>query len=149
VAAAPPGAEGGTGQPPGSIWRCTGRWRHAIYSTPSTPRDDPFGPGLGAVRPQAGGRVVARRLGHQEPSTKAALAVLGNVGAEGRVLVVLTRDEADVATWKSLRNVPEVHVLTVGELNAYDVLVSDWVIFTRESLPGAKPAETADDGSDK
>ncbi|MGH9005629.1 MAG: 50S ribosomal protein L4, partial [Acidimicrobiia bacterium] len=93
--------------------------------------------------------VVLDGWGIEEPSTKAALKVLDAVGAEGRVLVVLTRDEADVATWKSLRNVPEVHVLTVGELNAYDVLVSDWVIFTRESLPGAKPAETADDGSDK
>ena len=91
--------------------------------------------------------------GIDEPSTKAALAVLGNVGVEGRVLVVLTRDEADVAIWKSLRNVPEVHVLTVGELNAYDVLVSDWVIFTKDSLPATKAAaettDSTDEGSDK
>jgi large subunit ribosomal protein L4 len=101
---------------------------------------------------QADGKVVVLEgWGIEEPSTKAALAVLDNVGAEGRVLVVLTRDEADVATWKSLRNVPEVHVLTVGELNAYDVLVSDCVIFTRDSLPATRAADTtdSDDGSDK
>ncbi len=103
---------------------------------------------------QADGKVVVLDgWGIDEPSTKAALAVLGNVGVEGRVLVVLTRDEADVATWKSLRNVPEVHVLTVGELNAYDVLVSDWVIFTKGSLPATKAAaettDSTDEGSDK
>jgi len=100
---------------------------------------------------QADGKVVVLDgWGIDEPSTKAALKVLGAVGTEGRVLVVLTRDEADVAIWKSLRNVPEVHVLTVGELNAYDVLVSDWVIFTKDSLPATKAAaEPADEGSDK
>ena len=88
---------------------------------------------------QADGKVVVLDgWGIDDPSTKAALAVLDNVGVEGRVLVVLTRDEADVATWKSLRNVPEIHILTVGELNAYDVLVSDWVIFTKDSLPSAR-----------
>jgi large subunit ribosomal protein L4 len=103
---------------------------------------------------QADGKVVVLDgWGIDEPSTKAALAVLGNVGVEGRVLVVLTRDEADVAIWKSLRNVPEVHVLTGGELNAYDVLVSDWVIFTKDSLPATKAAadttDSTDEGSDK
>jgi large subunit ribosomal protein L4 len=103
---------------------------------------------------QADGKVVVLDgWGIDQPSTKAALAVLGNVGVEGRVLVVLTRDEADVAIWKSLRNVPEVHVLTVGELNAYDVLVSDWVIFTKDSLPATKAAadttDATDEGSDK
>ena len=46
--------------------------------------------------------------------------------------------------WKSLRNLQHVHVLTAGELNAYDVLVSDWVVFTKDSLPGAKAAEAND-----
>jgi large subunit ribosomal protein L4 len=97
---------------------------------------------------QADGKVVVLDgWGIEEPSTKAALKVLDAVGAEGRVLVVLTRDEADVATWKSLRNLQHVHALTVGELNAYDVLVSDVVIFTQASLPAAKPA--TDNGSDE
>ena len=97
---------------------------------------------------QADGKVVVLDgWGIEEPSTKAALKVLDAVGAEGRVLVVLTRDDADVATWKSLRNLQHVHALTVGELNAYDVLVSDVVIFTQASLPAAKPA--TDNGSDE
>jgi large subunit ribosomal protein L4 len=78
------------------------------------------------------------------PSTKAAVEQLGKLGVDGRVLVVLTRDEADVSVWKSLRNLQHVHVLTTGELNAYDVLVSDWVIFTKDSLPAAKAAKAAE-----
>ena len=39
------------------------------------------------------------------------------------------------------RNLPDVHVLSTGELNAYDVLVSDWVVFTEASLPGARATE--------
>jgi large subunit ribosomal protein L4 len=91
---------------------------------------------------RADGKVlVLDSWGIDTPSTKAAVEVLGKIGVEGRVLVVLTRDEADVPVWKSLRNLPEVHVLTAGELNAYDVLVSDWVVFTKDSLPAAKVAE--------
>jgi large subunit ribosomal protein L4 len=94
---------------------------------------------------QADGKVVVLDAwGIDTPSTKAAVEVLGTLGVDGRVLVVLTRDEADVATWKSLRNLGHVHVLTVGELNAYDVLVSDWVVFTRASLP-----VTRTEGSDQ
>jgi large subunit ribosomal protein L4 len=76
--------------------------------------------------------------GIDAPSTKAAKDVLGKLDLDGRVLVVLTRD--DEAVWKSLRNLPEVHVLTTGELNAYDVLVSDWVVFTEASLPQPREA---------
>src|SRR5262245_61631526 len=94
---------------------------------------------------QADGKVVVLDgWGIDEPSTKAALGVLGSIGTEGRVLVVLTRDEDDTATWKSLRNLTHVHVITVDELNAYDVLVSDWVVFTQASLPA-----TRTEGSDQ
>lgn len=87
--------------------------------------------------------IVLDSWGIDTPSTKAAVEVLGKLGVEGRVLVVLSRDEADVAVWKSLRNLQDVHVLTAGELNAYDVLVSDWVVFTQASLPATKSADTA------
>jgi large subunit ribosomal protein L4 len=98
---------------------------------------------------RAGDKVmVLDGWGIDAPSTKAAREVLGKLGVDGRVLVVLTRDEADVAVWKSLRNLQDVHVLTAGELNAYDVLVSDWVIFTQASLPAARSAAPTDDGSD-
>jgi large subunit ribosomal protein L4 len=87
--------------------------------------------------------VVLDDWGIDAPSTKAAVEVLGKVGVEGRVLAVLSRD--DEAVWKSLRNLPDVHVLTTDQLNAYDVLVSDYVVFTKDSLPQPKgePTETA------
>jgi large subunit ribosomal protein L4 len=92
--------------------------------------------------------VVLDDWGIESPSTKQAVGVLSALGVEGRVLVVLTRD--DEATWKSLRNLPEVHVLSAGELNAYDVLVSDWVVFTSASLPTARRADakSSADGDD-
>ncbi len=77
--------------------------------------------------------------GIDAPSTKAAVAALRALETEGRVLVVLA--EADGAAWKSFRNVPEVHPVLARELNAYDVLVSDYVVFTRATLPTSAPAE--------
>ncbi len=87
--------------------------------------------------------IVLDSWGIDAPSTKAGVEVLGKLGVDGRVLVVLSRDEADVAVWKSLRNLQDVHVLTAGELNAYDVLVSDWVVFTKASLPATRVAADA------
>ena len=76
--------------------------------------------------------VVAQFIGESEaPSTKTALKALADVGG-AKVLVVLSRDE-DVA-WMSLRNVPSVHVILADQLNAYDVLVADDVVFTRPAL---------------
>ena len=63
------------------------------------------------------------------PSTKAAAAVLNGFGAVKNVLVVIDRD--DELTVKSVRNLAYVHVLTYGQLNAYDVLVSDDIVFTK------------------
>jgi len=68
------------------------------------------------------------------PRTKDALAVLATVtdGAERNILVVTARD--DDLTWKSLRNVAAVHLLAEDQLNTYDVLVSDYVVFTKAAL---------------
>jgi len=85
---------------------------------------------------------VLKSWGLDEPSTKAARETLGRLDVEGRILVVLTRE--DEVVWKSLRNLPEVHVLLTEELNAYDVLVSDWMIFTEASLPQGKAGAKAD-----
>lgn len=79
------------------------------------------------------------------PSTKGALAALRALGVEGRVLVVLSRE--DETAWKSFRNLPQVHVLEVGELNTYDVLVSDHVVFTRRTLPTSAAATDAESAS--
>jgi large subunit ribosomal protein L4 len=66
------------------------------------------------------------------PSTKSAAATLAALQAGRNVLVVVTRE--DSAGWKSLRNLPEVHLLACDQLNTYDVLVSDDVVFTRAAL---------------
>ena len=91
--------------------------------------------------------IVLDSWGIDTPSTKAAVELLGKLKVDGRVLVVLGCDEADVPVWKSLRNLQDVHVLTSGELNAYDVLVSDWVVFTKASLPATTTAD-AGEGSE-
>ena len=74
------------------------------------------------------------------PKTKDALKALSALGAEGRVLVVLTLE--DEVAWKSFRNIPSVHVVSAGELNAYDILVSDYVVFTKNSVPAGDLAVT-------
>jgi large subunit ribosomal protein L4 len=66
------------------------------------------------------------------PSTKTAMTALKAVSSAKNILVVLSAD--DGIGWKSLRNVPEVHLLTSGQLNTYDVLISDDVVFTRQAL---------------
>lgn len=68
------------------------------------------------------------------PSTKAAVVALNALRLEGRVLVVLTED--DFVADRSFANLPEVQTLLVNELNAYDILVNDWIVFTDETLPG-------------
>jgi len=83
-------------------------------------------------------QVVSGFVDGDVPRTKDALAVLvsavgsGDLGRPPRVLVVAHRD--DEITWKSLRNVPRVHVLTEDQLNTYDVLASDHVVFTEQAL---------------
>ncbi len=83
---------------------------------------------------------VVDAWGFAAPRTKDALAALGALGLDGKVLVVLGADDEVAA--KSFRNLPDVHVLPASELNAYDVLCSDWVLFTLATLPPvAKPSE--------
>jgi large subunit ribosomal protein L4 len=83
-------------------------------------------------------QVVSGFVDGDVPRTKEAVAVLaGAVSSAGGsldrpVLVVAHRD--DETTWKSLRNVPRVHVLTEDQLNTYDVLASDHVVFTEQAL---------------
>lgn len=81
------------------------------------------------------------------PSTKSARQAVGALGATGRILVVLGRDDEVAA--KSFRNLPEIQVLSVGELNAYDVLMSDFVVFTQATLPTSAPAPATAQEDDK
>jgi hypothetical protein len=68
------------------------------------------------------------------PSTKAARAALEALGITGKAMVVLSR--GDERAFKSFRNLSEVDIVLSGELAAYDVLCSDSLIFTRQTLPG-------------
>ncbi|HET8559170.1 MAG TPA: 50S ribosomal protein L4 [Marmoricola sp.] len=63
------------------------------------------------------------------PSTRAAVAAINALTDNRRQLVVLERDDA--VTWLSLRNVPTVHLIAVDQLNTYDVLLSDDVVFSK------------------
>jgi large subunit ribosomal protein L4 len=76
--------------------------------------------------------VVSAFVEGDAPSTKSAIKVLDALTAAKRVLVVLDRD--DVLNWISLRNVPRVHLIEAGQLNTYDVLCADEVVFTETAL---------------
>jgi large subunit ribosomal protein L4 len=96
-------------------------------------------------------QVVSGFVDGDVPRTKDALTVLvaavgqDDLGRPSRVLVVAHRD--DEITWKSLRNVPRVHVLTEDQLNTYDVLASDHVVFTEQALTAfVSRASSAKDG---
>jgi len=76
--------------------------------------------------------VVNALVSDSTPSTKRAKAFLATLSERTRFLVVL--DRADTAGWKSLHNLPGVHRIAPDQLNTYDVLVSDDVVFTATSL---------------
>ncbi len=89
----------------------------------------------GALSDRArGGRVhvVAGLVDGDNPSTKAAAGRLATVASSRHVLVVAERH--DDLIWKSLRNIASVHLLDPGQLNTYDVLISDDVVFTEGAL---------------
>lgn len=76
--------------------------------------------------------VVTTFAAGDAPSTKAAIAALAAVGAEGALLAVVTRE--DETSWLSLRNLPSVMVVAPDQLNTYDVLVNDRVVFTQAAF---------------
>ncbi len=95
-------------------------------------------------RASDGNVIVVDSWSFDAPKTKDAIAALSAVGAEGKVLMVL--GDGDANAWKSFRNLTNVHCLHVGELNTYDVLNNDVVVFTQDTLPTgaeAQPKTTA------
>ena len=70
------------------------------------------------------------------PKTKAAVSSLSTLGLSGKVLIVLSRE--DTVAFRSFANLQNVKTIDAGEVNAYDVLDSDWVLFTDATLPIAK-----------
>ncbi len=71
-----------------------------------------------------------------EPRTKEAEMALGALGLDGKVLVVLGRE--DSVAQRAFRNLINVTTIDTGELNAYDVLNCDWILFSEATLPSAK-----------
>jgi large subunit ribosomal protein L4 len=90
--------------------------------------------------------VIEAFIAGETPSTKAAIAALRKVTDSTKVLVVLS--SYDELNWISLRNEPTVHLIEAGQLNTYDVLVADVVVFTKEALDEflGVPAEAAEEG---
>jgi large subunit ribosomal protein L4 len=76
--------------------------------------------------------VVSGLVEGEKPSTKGARKVLESVTEAVNLLVVLTRD--DETSWLSVRNLENVHVIAPDQLNTYDVLVNDDVVFTTDAL---------------
>jgi large subunit ribosomal protein L4 len=95
--------------------------------------------------------VVDSLVTGDKPSTKAAIASLTALTERVKFLVVLER--GDNVTWLSLRNAPGVHIIAVDQLNTYDVLLSDDVVFSKGAYDAfvapkgetveAKPAKVA------
>lgn len=77
--------------------------------------------------------VVVDKWSFDAPSTKLASALLDQLGVNGKIMVVI--DRTDEIAHKSFRNLTNVQVVTTNELNAYDVLCNDWLVFTQASLP--------------
>jgi large subunit ribosomal protein L4 len=73
--------------------------------------------------------VVEALVSADKPSTKAALSALFELTDRRKFLVVLER--TDTVTWLSLRNAPEVHLVAVDQLNTYDVLAADDLVFSK------------------
>jgi large subunit ribosomal protein L4 len=73
------------------------------------------------------------------PKTKDAVTALSTLGLEGKILIVLGRD--DETAFRSFRNLTNVKTIDAGELNAYDVLDCDWLLFTDATLPTAKESD--------
>ena len=80
--------------------------------------------------------VVVDEWRFEVPKTKEALLALENLSLDGKVMMVVSGD--DNTAIRSFRNLPAVQIVEAEELNAYDILCSDWLVFTTETLPGAK-----------
>ena len=109
-------------------------------------------------RANEGKVVVLDNWGLDTPSTKSAAAAISTLGLTGSVLVVHGREE--IALIKSFRNLQGVQLIEVGELNAYDVLCNETIVFTTANLPTGTPtaksgtprtatAASADDSKDE
>jgi large subunit ribosomal protein L4 len=91
--------------------------------------------------------VVEGLVSGDKPSTKAAIAALAGLTDRSKYLIVLER--TDTLTWLSLRNAPEVHIVAVDQLNTYDVLAADDVVFTKGAYDAFVGGKTSDEEAAK
>ncbi|MGA2208355.1 MAG: 50S ribosomal protein L4 [Acidimicrobiales bacterium] len=68
------------------------------------------------------------------PKTKDAVKVLKALELDGRILVVLSTEDAIAE--RSFGNLPDVHLVEAAQLSAYEVLANDWILFTSATVPG-------------
>ena len=87
-------------------------------------------------RVQSDRLLVVDEWAFDAPKTKDALAVMQALDLSGRVVIVV--GENDDTAGRSFRNIPGVQLLSQGELNAYDILCSDWLVFSKATLPGGE-----------
>jgi large subunit ribosomal protein L4 len=85
--------------------------------------------------------VVIDEWNFEAPKTKEAKAALSALGISGKALVVVDIDDTNAI--RSFLNLPEVQLIEVNELNAYDILCNDYVIFSQATLPGTSVAAAA------
>jgi large subunit ribosomal protein L4 len=83
-------------------------------------------------RAREGRIAVVDRFGFDGPKTKDAVKALEALGISGKSLLVL--EDVDLTVGKSFRNLPSTHIVTVGQLNTYDILNADWIVFTQAAL---------------
>lgn len=91
--------------------------------------------------------VVTTLASGEAPSTKQARATLGALGNFRSVLVVLGTQDA--VNWLSVRNLPEVHAIGWDQLNAYDVLANEALVFTQDALAAFVAARLGESSADQ
>jgi len=90
-------------------------------------------------RANEGKVVVVDGWKFDSPKTSSAVAALEALKLDGRILIVVRRDEINAI--RSFRNLPQVQLIEIGELNAYDVLCNDYIVFSQASLPGSEKGD--------
>jgi large subunit ribosomal protein L4 len=88
---------------------------------------------------------VVENWNFEQPKTKEARDALEAIGANGKVLLVV--DAANVNARKSFKNLANAHVISPMQLNVFDVLVSDVVVFTKENLLSSSTSDKTNENS--
>ena len=86
--------------------------------------------------------IIVDEWGFDAPRTKSAKAALASLGIEGKALIVVDRDDQN--TIKSFLNLREVQLIERAELNAYDILCNEYIVFSKATLPTSVPSLAAE-----